>query len=154
MHEARMLKNVTIAIGVGFVGVALVLAQDTAGDAKRLQGVWEPVAVTAEGKKIAEADVAKSGMRLTMDGDRYKVTVQGKLVEGGTFKLDPGKSPRTLDLTITEGDDKGKTQLGIYKLDGEALTIALPPTGTTARPAAFESTAKNQVELTTFRRAR
>jgi uncharacterized protein (TIGR03067 family) len=149
-----MFKNWTIAMAVGFVGVALVLAQDAAGEAKKLQGVWEPVAVTAEGKKIPEADVAKSGMRFTLAGETYKVTVQGKLVEGGTFKVDPGKSPRTLDLTITEGDDKGKMQLGIYKLDGEALTVALPPTGSKARPTAFESTAKNQVELTVFRRAR
>lgn len=139
---------------VFLAAVSLALAQDAASDAKKLEGAWEPVAVTADGKKLAEADVAKSGMRLTIDDHRYRVTVQGKLTEGGTFKLDPAKTPRALDLTITEGDDKGKMQLGIYKFDGDALTVALPPTGSKSRPKAFESTAENQVELTTFKRAK
>jgi uncharacterized protein (TIGR03067 family) len=89
-------------------------------------------------------------MRVTFTGDKYKVVVQGKQVEAGTFKVAGGKS---IDLTISEGKQKGRTQLGLYKIDGETLTVALPPDGSEKeRPKDFESTAENRVEVTTLKR--
>ena len=43
------------------------------------------------------------------------------MVQVGTQKLDPSKSPKTLDVTVTEGLNKGAVMLGIYELGGDTL---------------------------------
>ena len=48
---------------------------------------------------------------------------EGKVFIAGTTAIDPTASPMTIDVTFAEGDAKGKTALGIYKLDGDLLTI-------------------------------
>src|SRR4051812_7967885 len=45
-------------------------------------------------------------------------------VEGGTIKMDRTKKPAVFDLAITAGTCKGQDQLGIYKLDGDTLTLS------------------------------
>ena len=47
-------------------------------------------------------------MTLELRGDKYKVAMQDRVQEEGTFKIDPKKSPKTIDLMITSGKDKGK----------------------------------------------
>lgn len=46
-----------------------------------------------------------------------------KEVLQATYRLDPSKKPRAIDLTSTSGETKGRTYLGIYELDGDALKI-------------------------------
>ncbi len=42
-----------------------------------------------------------------------------------------------IDLTIVEGDDAGKTQVGIVEVDGDKLRICFAIPGATERPADF-----------------
>jgi uncharacterized protein (TIGR03067 family) len=48
---------------------------------------------------------------------------EGKVIISSTTKIDPARKPMTIDVTYTEGDSKGRTALGIYKIEGEILTI-------------------------------
>ena len=93
-------------------------------------------------------------MSLTVDGDeapqefiqKARWVIQGnEITTGGAksrFEVDPGRSPKTIDMTGVEGPGQGKTAEGIYKIEGERLTICLPggkgdsPAGR-ARPAEF-----------------
>jgi hypothetical protein len=43
----------------------------------------------------------------------------------------------TIDLTIVEGDDAGKTQLGIIEVTGDTFQAALDTPGAGQRPTDF-----------------
>jgi hypothetical protein len=43
----------------------------------------------------------------------------------GGMKLDPTKTPKTVNVTIGQGPQKGDTYLGIYSLEGDTLRISL-----------------------------
>jgi len=105
-----------IALGFG-AGVAPVEAE--AGEAQRLSGVW--IAAAAERNGAAADDV--KGNRLTFSGDRFSIRSKGKLLYRGTFRVDPARKPATIDFTHTKGELKGKTWLGIYLLERDALKI-------------------------------
>ena len=60
----------------------------------------------------------------------------------GTFSIDPKKTPKTIDLTFTEGPPKGTVLKGIYELDDSTYKLCVgPPDGD--RPRVFDSKAKD-----------
>jgi uncharacterized protein (TIGR03067 family) len=78
------------------------------------------------------------------------VAVSGTFEEG-TFKLDPSTTPKSFDLTGTNGPNKGKQLLAIYELDGDNLKVCYDLTGKT-RPKEFKTTEGSQLYLATFKR--
>src|SRR5690349_76480 len=82
-------------------------------DQKRLQGAWEAVELTVQGRPVP-AGQAKS-FRLRVKGDRMTITAGNEKREH-TFHLDPKKTPRALDLTPAAGAGKGqRCPVGIYE---------------------------------------
>jgi len=69
----------------------------------------------------------------------------------GTFSIDPGKNPKTIDIKFTEGPEKGNTSLGIYELDGEDFKLCLTVTAKD-RPTEFAAKAKSGLGLETLKR--
>ena len=69
-------------------------------------------------------DVAASGQEITITitDNNYVQTVNGQVVERGTFKIDESKKPMTMDLSITEGDNAGQTQIGVVEITGKTMT--------------------------------
>src|SRR5262245_57159820 len=100
----------------------LVAAEDAKKDLDKIQGTWHVVSVENDGAKRPD-EVAKD-MKMVIKGDKYTFTA-GDMTESGTIKLDPSKKPATIDISITEGDDKGKTQLGIYQIEGDTFKICV-----------------------------
>lgn len=45
-------------------------------------------------------------------------------VAKGTFVLDSRKSPKTIDIKLTEGQLKGMTVLGVYRIDGNTMLLS------------------------------
>jgi uncharacterized protein (TIGR03067 family) len=99
-----------------------------------LQGTWQLVTVN-------DQNVADQGaeMALVFDGNKYKQVVNGTVDETGTFNLDPSKKPMSFDLTIIEGDDAGKLQLGIIEINGDVIKGLFAAPGGPTRPADFNS---------------
>ena len=80
----------------------------------------------------------QGALELQFEGNKYAVAGAGA-DENGTFKLDASKTPWTFDLTIVEGTDAGKVQLGILEMKGDAIHGLLAIAGGTTRPASFDS---------------
>ena len=144
------------------LGLALLFALTTplaAGDAgdeaikkerKRYEGTWQVVSLEVNGNKSAEEDAKKITVVNEADG-KWAIEVEGKVVARGTSEIDPTKKPKTVDLTATEGDNKGKTSLGIYEFGEDSRKVCLAPAGK-ARPAEFSSTAANGHVLAVLKR--
>ncbi len=126
------------------LGLVTAWAAGGATDTK-LEGTWVTTASFAGGKKATEENLKKTMVTVVFKKGAYTVTSQGKKVEAGTYETNATKKPATIDVTITEGDDKGKTELGIYKVEGDTLTIAVAPHDSKQRPKSFEPAAKGEV---------
>src|SRR5262245_44251365 len=101
--------------------------------AKGVAGTWHPIAVEMNGGPIALEPFGK--MRLTLTETTYSLLVT-EGTDKGTIKLDPKAKPAAIDVVGTEGVNKGKTFLGIYKLEGGKLTICYDLSGK-GRPTKF-----------------
>ena len=136
------------------VVLALVLAFSLAadgGDAKdgdNLQGTWLPSTAELGGKMFP--DEVRKSIKLVVKDDKYTVTV-GKEADQGTVKLNPSAKPKEMDITGTDGPNKGKTFLAIYELDGDTLRVCYDLSGK-ARPTEFKTKADTQLFLVTYKR--
>ena len=120
------------------LGASLVAQQSPADAAKTLaafQGRW--VVATINGKSLAGGG---GEMALTITGDSYAQVVDGKVTERGTLKIDTARTPMTIDLTIKEGDDAGKPQVGLVEVSGDTMTLHLSMPGSTTRPPSLALT--------------
>src|SRR5205823_3543565 len=70
-----------------------------------------------------------------------------------TFALKGTGEPRPIDFTYDEGPQKGETVRGIYKLEGQALTICRGLTAGEARPDAFAAPADSGRILVVWKHA-
>ncbi len=120
-------------------------------DQKAAQGTWQILSWDLEGKAVTKEELNESkvkGKPLTIKNDKLSHALQGDSFEA-TFKLDPSKKPKAIDLTSLKDPDKGKTYLGIYYLEGNTLKICIALVGSD-RPSDFKG-AKN-VSLMVFKR--
>ena len=118
-------------------------------DRERLQGTWQVVSLESEGEKGPE-EVARAlkyrfrGERLTIDPAEPGANQEFR------YRLDPGKDPKAIDLTVTKGRDAGKTLRGIYLLGRDSLKICL---GDWGRPRAFATETRGGQALIILKRA-
>jgi uncharacterized protein (TIGR03067 family) len=113
-----------------------------------LEGTWLPATAEIGGKKFP--DEVRKTIKLVVKGGRYTVTV-GKQVDQGTVKLNPKAKPKALDITGTEGPNKGKTIRAIYERDGDTLRVCYDLSGK-GRPREFKTRAGTQLFLVTYKR--
>ena len=121
------------------------------GDAKggdSLDGTWLPSSAEVGGMKIP--DEVRKSIKLVIKGDQYTVTV-GKLLDKGTAKSNASAKPKELDITGTDGPNKGKTFLAIYERDGDTLRVCYDLSGEN-RPTEFKTKEGTQLFLATYKR--
>src|SRR4051794_16000692 len=114
---------------------------DVEKELKTFQGSWTFESVEAGGKEVPAANF--KGVTVTFDGDKYTVKKGDEVVEAAALKLDPSKSPKALDVTVTEGPNKGAVMLGIYEISADTLKVCFDPEGK-KRPTQFKSDSGSQ----------
>lgn len=137
MHRAALM------IVFAIMPAALVSAGDDKKGASKLEGAW-----TATLWKRGDGEVGKDKVatELVISKDKYEYPKGiNKISKSGTFKHDADKG--TIDFTPDDGPAKGKTLLGIYKVDGDTLTMCFRPAGS-ERPTEFKSGDRNTVLAT------
>jgi uncharacterized protein (TIGR03067 family) len=127
------------AVGFAALSVSGTLADDKADlekEAKKFQGAWTIESSEAGGKELPAGEL--KGLIVIFEGDKHTVKKGDEVIQVGTQKLDPSKSPKTIDVTMAEGPNKGKVMLGIYEIDGDTLKVCFDPQGK-KRPTEFKS---------------
>jgi uncharacterized protein (TIGR03067 family) len=113
-----------------------------------LQGTWLPSAAELGGK--AFPDEVRKSIKLVVKDDTYTVTV-GKDTDRGTARLNPAAKPKEMDITGTDGPNKGKTILAIYERDGDTLRVCYDLSGK-GRPTEFKTREGTPLFLVTYKR--
>jgi uncharacterized protein (TIGR03067 family) len=107
-----------------------------AAEMARFQGVWTLVENVVNGYKTPERQVRD--WLLVVEGDQYNPGVGEQSIEY-TFRVDPTRTPKAIDLIPREGVDRGRVYRGIYAFRGDTLTLCRPLDSEDERPAGFTS---------------
>ena len=144
-----MKYRATVAIGV----VVLLAAGDVTEEAvkkeiAKLQGSWSVVSAEWDGNKAPDAKIKM--VKIVFEEEKLIVHQGDKTVETESYKLDPSKDPKAIDVTYLEGERKGESSQGIYSLVGDTLKICM--SYSTNRPADFETRADSKRHLLVLKR--
>jgi uncharacterized protein (TIGR03067 family) len=145
--EVPMLRKPFVVLTL-VLSFALAAWSGEARDGDTIEGTWLPRAAEIAGKPFP--DEVRKITKLVVKGDSYTVTV-GTKADKGTVKLNPKAKPKALDITGTEGPNKGKTILAIYERKGDTLRICYDLSGK-QRPTEFKTTEGTQLFLVTYKR--
>lgn len=115
----------------------------------RHQGTWEVVAFVYEGRE-APREITATMSRVVED-DHVTWYRAGKSFAGTGLVLDPSADPKAIDVIADGGPQRGKAVLGIYRLDGDELTICMAAPDA-PRPTTFDAPQGSGRTLMTFRK--
>jgi uncharacterized protein (TIGR03067 family) len=115
-----------------------------------LAGTWQAVSYSHDGNQAPDEDLKKTTLSIDADG-KASASREGRMIVAGTLTIEPTSAPMAVDLTYTEGDTKGRTALGIYKIEDDTLTICRAAPGK-ARPTEFSSQPGSGHTLLTYKR--
>jgi uncharacterized protein (TIGR03067 family) len=98
-------------------------------DKALLKGTWSVITFEVNGKEIPSDQIR----RFELIVDEQTMTIKANVQEReSTYKLDPKKNPKAIDLI-----HKDKVTLGIYQVDEKRLQICLAAEGNKKRPTEF-----------------
>jgi uncharacterized protein (TIGR03067 family) len=133
-YEEEQTMISTSCPSVLLISAAWITLGPTPGDGSdkdRIQGTWRVESATIAGKN-ASAEELKELQKdpMVFRGDKLVGRYEA------TFKLDPDKKPKEIDVTARTGKQQ-MTFRGIYRLDGDELTLCLSSVPNGERPAGF-----------------
>jgi uncharacterized protein (TIGR03067 family) len=111
----------------------------------QLQGSWYTVEEEVEGSFAVEFGELPS---LGFKGETF--LAYGR--PAGRYRIDPGKSPKTIDFLVEAGPAAETTEAGIYKFEGQSLVICSATDGA-PRPKDFTVPKGSKRRLITYERA-
>ena len=119
-------------------------------DLDLLQGTWSVTSLEVEGQKMTAGIL--DGAQIVIKGNRFTSSGMGAVYKG-TLKIDSSAKPARLDMNFSAGPEKGNTNLGIYKLDGDTWKLCLAMRGD-VRPSKFASQPGSGLALETLTRGK
>jgi len=150
----KPLVALVLVLSLPSIGSSADVNDPDAKDRDALQGTWLPSAAELAGKKYP--DEIRKSVKLVIKDDKYVVTVGTEGPDEGTVKLNAAVKPKEMDITGTDGPNKGKTFLCIYELNrdqtkGDTLRICYDLSGK-SRPKEFKTQAGTKLYLVTYKR--
>lgn len=141
----------TLLIGLAVIVAAPGPKETPKKEAPGIVGSWNLEKAELGGMAIP-AGAALGELSLTFNADGTVIATKGGKPEPDNTRYthDPKKSPAEIDLTESRQGGKDMVIRGIYKIDGETLTLCMSPLA--ERPTRFESPAGAQTILMTFKR--
>lgn len=140
----------SIVIALALAIVAQDAQQDLlAKDAAQHEGYWVVDSFHYDGQD-APADVVKSITR-QVTGDHVTWKRDGKPFSGSTLTLDIKPTPKTITIVPEGGQARDKPVKGIYKFDGDKLTLCMAEPGADA-PKEFKAAKGSRFTLITLHR--
>ena len=116
-----------------------------------LLGEWAVESVIVGGR---DTQAPAGALRMTFQADGTLTVRDGKADPRPVgYTADPKKSPAHLDIT-PPADSGRPTTPGIYKIDGDRLTICLDQLPGAERPREFAAPADTQLSLFVFKRVK
>jgi uncharacterized protein (TIGR03067 family) len=128
--EGSMKTRMLMVVAVGLL-VAVNSGQGgDKGDRKSIQGTWILEAIEVDGKRNDATEKDKVEFKFVFTADKV-IDGSGDKKSEGTFKLDPTKKPKTIELTVTKSKSKEKerTIKGVYELEGNKFRLCMNPGG-------------------------
>jgi uncharacterized protein (TIGR03067 family) len=135
----------------GGYGTAVDDKSDLEKEVRKFKGTWTFESSEAGGKELPTGELKR--LLLTFEGDKHTVKNGDEVIQVGTQKLDPSKSPKTIDVTMTEGPSTGTVMLGIYEIDEDTLKVCFDPQGK-KRPTEFKSAPGSENFVNIHKRAK
>src|SRR5262249_7192505 len=152
----RLLKSFAVvglvtAGGIGLLSAAPQKEGANKNELEKFQGKWVLVSISFDGKAWEEDEMKD---RFVMfKGEKRTRLYKDKERGTASLKIDPSKNPAQLDSTDEDGPGKGVTTNGIYKFDGDTLTVCMGGIGKD-RPTEFASKPGSGTILAVHKRAK
>ncbi len=121
-------------------------------DKAALQGIWQVTASVSKGEK-SSADEIKD-LALIFRDDGIAVREGGKTHDNFSYLIDPTRKIKEIDLILKAGPQKGRIDRGIYRIDGDMLTICIQSNKDAPRPTEFQSPTGSQLWLVVLQRTK
>jgi uncharacterized protein (TIGR03067 family) len=138
---------------LGLLLVGLPMRADEKEELKKLNGTWEFVSIVDNGETLPDKIVKGSKLIFTEEKGKWLLPAADKVIEAGlAIKLDPSKTPKVIDVTITTGPKKGQTSKCIYQLDSDTLKFCFVDDGKKDYPTVFESKKGSKITIWTLKR--
>jgi uncharacterized protein (TIGR03067 family) len=146
MLSRKMMLGTAAVAGVAIGSEKMASANDVGN----LRGKW--TAVRAERDGLPAADIT-SHVLLIEDG-KFSITENGVTIFGGTLWLDEVATPWSIDFRHTGYTKAGNTWRGIYRIDGDTLTICDNAANMKrSRPTSFGTEANSGLVMVVFKRS-
>jgi uncharacterized protein (TIGR03067 family) len=109
----------------------------------KLQGTWKVVSLERDGKAAPDEAIREQDPWI-IKGD--KIVMDEKAKDGtSTYKVDPAKTPKTIDVA---SHDRGvKSVPGIYSVEGDTLKVCLSSPANKERPTEFSAKEGSKASL-------
>jgi uncharacterized protein (TIGR03067 family) len=116
---------------------------------QRLEGTWSVVSAETGGTAIPPREFRD--LKLTFKDGKFTARRGDEEPQEGTYTIDPGKTPREMDVTRGDGAGRGQKQVAIYQLAGNLLKICSCEAGA-ERPTSFDTRDRPGWTMMTLRR--
>jgi uncharacterized protein (TIGR03067 family) len=115
----------------------------------KFQGNWSFVSMEVQGEKKPDEEFRK--FTVVLEGDQWTVSVGETIAAQTTFRLDPTRKPKTIDLIDMA---KGRVIRGIYSLEADTLRVCDRGTEKGERPTEFATRPDSGLVLVVLQRVK